>query len=135
MLCIRPVICVLLVVLISSVSVVGNDLPSEKVEFVRTRMTTFGAVLGLGPFVNPSRKGRLYPTCSLSIIPTTAVATARRAIAGRWGAEVTLALELSVLLPPFLVQPGVLAWGRSKAQSSLRGSLTGLWFCRLPPSA
>jgi len=100
----RVVICILLATLIVCLSVLGNDLSPDKAELVRTGMTLFGAVLGLGigPFLNPSPEGTPWSNLLLVSIPTAAAATATGALVGRWIAEVTLARESSLLFSPIL---------------------------------
>ena len=100
----RFVICILLATLIACLPVLGNDLPADKVELVRTGMTLFGAVLGLGigPFLNPSPEGTPWSDLLLVSIPVAAAATATGALAGRWVADVTLAMEPSLLISPVL---------------------------------
>ena len=100
----RFVICILLATLIACLPVLGNDVPPEKEEIVRTGMTLFGAVLGLGigPFLNPSPEGTPFSDLLLVSIPAAAAATATGALAGRWIADVTLAMEPSLLLSPAL---------------------------------
>lgn len=92
----------LLVVLILGVSVLGNGLPSDKAELVRTGVTLFEAALGLGPFLNPSPEGTPLSDLLFISIPAAAAATATGTIAGRCIAKVTLALEPSLLLSPIL---------------------------------
>jgi len=101
---IRVVLCILLVVIILGMPVFGNDLSPEKEEIVRTGMTLFGAVLGLGigPFLNPSPEGTPWSDLLLISIPAAAAATATGALAGRWVADVTLAKEPSLLFSPVL---------------------------------
>ncbi len=101
---IRVVLCVLLGVLILGISALGNDLPPEKVERLRTGMTLFGAALGLGigPFLNPSPEGTPLSNLLLISCPAAAAATSTGALAGRWVAEVTLTKEPSLLFSPLL---------------------------------
>ena len=100
----RFVICILLAMLIACLPALGNDIPSEKEEIVRTGMTLFGAVLGLGigPFLNPSPEGTPLSDLLLISIPAAAAATATGALAGRWIAEVSLAQEPSLWFSPIL---------------------------------
>ena|GEM_PF-524824 len=100
----RFVICILLVILIPSLSILANDVRPEKEEIVRTGMTLFGAALGLGigPFLNPSPEGTPWSNLLFVSIPTAAAATATGALVGRWMAEVTLAREPSLLFSPIL---------------------------------
>jgi len=100
----RFVICILLATLIVCLPVLGNDLASDKEELVRTGMTLFGAVLGLGigPFLNPSPEGTPWSDLLLISIPAAAAATATGALVGRWIAEVTLAQEPSLWFSPIL---------------------------------
>ena len=100
----RVVICLLLASLIACFPVLASDVPPEKEEFVRTGMTLFGAVLGLGigPFLNPSPEGTPWSDLLLISIPAAAAATATGALVGRWIADVTLAREPSLLFSPIL---------------------------------
>jgi len=100
----RVVTCILLVILIPSLSILANDVPLEKEEIVRTGMTLFGAVLGLGigAFLNPSPEGTPWSDLLLISIPAAATATATGALVGRWIAEVTLAQEPSLWFSPIL---------------------------------
>lgn len=101
---IRAVICVLMMALIPGLSVSGNDLPAEKVERVRTGMTIFGAILGLGigSVLNPSPPGIPLSSALRIVIPVAATAAATGALASRWIAEVILRRRPSILLSPFL---------------------------------
>jgi len=100
----RFAICILLVVLVACLPVLGNDVPPEKGEIVRTGMTLFGAALGLGigPFLNPSPEGTPLSDLLLVSIPAAAAATATGALVGRWIADVTLAQEPSLWFSPIL---------------------------------
>lgn len=100
----REVVCLLLVVLMLGMSIHASDVPPDKEEIVRTGMTLFGAVLGLGigPFLNPSPEGTPWSDLLLISIPAAAAATAAGALVGRWIAEVTLAREPSLLFSPIL---------------------------------
>jgi len=100
----RFFICILLAVLIVCLPVFGSDVPPEKEEIVRTGMTLFGAVLGLGigPFLNPSPEGTPWSDLLLVSIPAAAAATATGALVGRWIAEVTLVRKPSLLFSPIL---------------------------------
>ena len=101
---IRAVICILMMALIPGASVAGEDLPAKKVEVVRTGMTIFGAVLGLGigAVLNPSPPGTPLSTSLLIVVPVAAMAATTGALASRWIAEVTLALRPSLLSSPFV---------------------------------
>lgn len=101
---IRAVICILMMALIPGLSVSGNDLPAEKVERVRTGMTIFGAILGLGigSVLNPSPLGIPLSSALRIVIPVAATAAATGALASRWIAEMTLVRRPSLILSPFL---------------------------------
>ena len=101
---IRTVICILMMALVPGASVVGDDLPAKKVEVVRSGMTIFGALLGLGigAVLNPSPPETPLSISLLTTIPVAAMAATTGALAGRWIAEVTLALRPSLLASPFL---------------------------------
>lgn len=101
---IRAVICILMMALIPGLSVSGNDLPAEKVERVRTGMTIFGAILGLGigSVLNPSPPGIPLSSALRIVIPVAATAAATGALASRWIAEMTLVRRPSLILSPFL---------------------------------
>lgn len=102
---IRTVIAVLLMALIpGGSSVVGNDLPAKKLKAVRTGMTVFGAILGLGigAVLNPSPPDTPLSTSLFIVIPVAAVTAVAGALASRWIARVTLALRPSLWLSPFL---------------------------------
>ena len=103
---IRMVICILMVALIASLSVVGNDLPSDRPEQVRAGMTICGALLGLGIAI-PAALDVIPSDTPLSdsllvVVPVAAVTTTTILFASRWIAEVTLSLEPSLLSSPFL---------------------------------
>lgn len=102
----RAAICVMLVAVIPGLSAIGNDLPPNKVEHVRTGMTLLGAVLGLGGGI-ATGLGLVPPGTPLSdslivAIPVAAVAAVTGAFASRWIADVTLALRPSLIISPFL---------------------------------
>lgn len=100
----HKVICVLLAVLTPGLSLLGNDLPADKVENVRTGMTIGGAVLGLAIGI-PSvldliPKGTPLSDCLLVAIPVVATTIATGALASRFIADATLKLSPSLLLSP-----------------------------------
>jgi hypothetical protein len=99
-------ICLLMVALVPGLSVVGDDLPADKVERVRTGMTLLGAVLGLGGGIASGLglvpSGTPLSDSLLVAIPVAAMATVTGALAIRWIAEVTLARQPSRLQSPFL---------------------------------
>lgn len=102
----HKVICVLLVALIPCLSVIGNDLPADKVEHVRTGMTIGGAVLGLAIGI-PSvldliPEGTPLSDSLLVAIPVVAATIATGALASRWIADATLKLSPSLLLSPIV---------------------------------
>ena len=103
---IRMVICILMVALIASLSVVGNDLPSDRPEQVRAGMTICGALLGLGIAIAAALD--VIPSDTplsdslLVVIPVAAVTTTTILFASRWIAEVTLSVKPSLLSSPFL---------------------------------
>ena len=102
----RVMVCILMVALIPSLSVVGNDLPSNKPEQIRTGMTICGALLGLGIAIPAALD--LIPSdtplsdCLLLVVPVAAVTTTTILFASRWIAEVTLSLKPSLPSSPFL---------------------------------
>ena len=99
-------ICFLMVVLVPGLSVIGNDLPADKVERVRTGMTLLGAILGLGGGIATGLglvpAGTPLSESLLVAIPVAAVATVTGALASRWIAEMTLVRQPSLLASPFL---------------------------------
>ncbi len=99
-------ICFLMVVLVPGLSVIGNDLPADKVERVRTGMTLLGAVLGLGGGMATGLglvpAGTPLSESLLVAIPVAAVAAVTGALASRWIAEMTLVRQPSLLASPFL---------------------------------
>jgi hypothetical protein len=99
-------ICFLMVVLVPGVSVIGNDLPADKVERVRTGMTLLGAIFGFGGGIATGLSlvpaGTPISESFLVAIPVAAVAMVTGALASRWIAEMTLARQPSLLFSPLL---------------------------------
>ena len=98
--------CFLMVALILSLSVIGNDLPSSKAEQVRTGMTICGALLGLGISI-PAALDVIPSDTTLSdsllvVVPVVALTTTTILFASRWIGETTLSLEPSLISSPFL---------------------------------
>ena len=102
----RMMVCILMVALIPSLSVIGNDLPSNRPEQVRMGMTICGALLGLGIAIPAALDVIPSDTplsdCLLVVVPVAAVTTTTVLFASRWIAEVTLSLKPSLLSSPFL---------------------------------
>jgi hypothetical protein len=103
---IRTAVCILMATLIPGLSVVGNDLPADKVERVRTGMTICGAVLGLGIGI-PSVLDLIPKDTPLSqtllvAIPVVATTMITGALASRWVADTTLELQPALLLSPIV---------------------------------
>ncbi len=98
--------CLLMVATLLVLPVCGTDLPTDKVEQVRTWMTVGGAVLGLG--IGIAGTLDLIPQDTplsdslLVIIPGTAVTAATAALAGRWIAETTLAAKPTLAFSPLV---------------------------------
>lgn len=103
---IRVLICFLMVILVPGLSVIGNGLPADKVERVRTGMTLLGAVLGFGGGIATGLglvpAGIPLSESLLVAIPVAAMATVTGALASRWIAEMTLVRQPSLLASPFL---------------------------------
>ncbi|MCK4599664.1 hypothetical protein KAU37_07615 [Candidatus Bipolaricaulota bacterium] len=103
---IRMLICLLMVALVPGLSVIGNDLPADKVERVRTGTTLLGAVLGLGGGIATGLglvpAGTPLSESLLVAIPVAAMATVTGALASRWIAEMALVRQPSLLASPFL---------------------------------
>jgi len=94
---IKKGLCFVIAATLLVLPVVGADLPQEKAERVRAWMTIGGAVLGLG--IGIAGTLDLIPQDTplsdslLVIIPGAAATAATAALAGRWIAETTLAMQ------------------------------------------
>ncbi len=103
---VRAILCILLTALIPGLSVIGNTLPTEKVDRVRTGMTVGGALLGLGimgatAFSLPPEGTSLADRLQVAI-PVAGVAGVTGALAGRWIADTALKLKPSLSFSPLV---------------------------------
>ena len=98
--------CLLVAALLPGFSILGGEIPPDKVERVRTDMALLGAAMGMGTGIAVSF-GLLPPGTPLSdsllvAIPVAAMASVTGALVGRGIAEATLAVQPPPLESVFL---------------------------------